>query len=314
MRALRHVVATSLLVMCMTAPSPAQDIVILTGGTSGVYYPLGLALQKIFERDLPNAKVSVISTQATVENLNLLQQGKGQLALAQGDILTDAWKGNPEAGFPSSRTKIRLIGAAFPNYIHIIARRDANIASVKDLRGKRVSVGAARSGNELNARALFDAADMSYADLLQVEYLAYGESVELMAKQQLDAAIISAGLGVAAVNQAVSQMPIVFVPIQRDLIDKTRNMFFAAAIPANSYQTQTSDVPTAALNNFFVTTSDASEETVYRITKAIFSNVKELQAVHPAARVISSEKALVVRPIDIHPGAARYFREMNLLH
>jgi uncharacterized protein len=314
MRALRHVVATSLLVMCMTAPSPAQDIVILTGGTSGVYYPLGLALQKIFERDLPNAKVSVISTQATVENLNLLQQGKGQLALAQGDILTDAWKGNPEAGFPSSRTKIRLIGAAFPNYIHIIARRDANIASVKDLRGKRVSVGAARSGNELNARALFDAADMSYADLLQVEYLAYGESVELMAKQQLDAAIISAGLGVAAVNQAVSQMPIVFVPIQRDLIDKTRNMFFAAAIPANSYQTQTSEVPTAALNNFFVTTSDASEETVYRITKAIFSNVKELQAVHPAARVISSEKALVVRPIDIHPGAARYFREMNLLH
>jgi TRAP transporter TAXI family solute receptor len=185
---------------------------------------------------------------------------------------------------------------------------------VKDLRGKRVSVGAARSGNELNARALFDAADMSYADLLQVEYLAYGESVELMAKQQLDAAIISAGLGVAAVNQAVSQMPIVFVPIQRDLIDKTRNMFFAAAIPANSYQTQTSEVPTAALNNFFVTTSDASEETVYRITKAIFSNVKELQAVHPAARVISSEKALVVRPIDIHPGAARYFREMNLLH
>jgi uncharacterized protein len=314
MRALRHVVATSLLVMCMTAPSPAQDIVILTGGTSGVYYPLGLALQKIFERDLPNAKVSVISTQATVENLNLLQQGKGQLALAQGDILTDAWKGNPEAGFPGSRTKIRLIGAAFPNYIHIIARRDANIASVKDLRGKRVSVGAARSGNELNARALFDAADMSYADLLQVEYLAYGESVELMAKQQLDAAIISAGLGVAAVNQAVSQMPIVFVPIQRDLIDKTRNMFFAAAIPANSYQTQTSEVPTAALNNFFVTTSDASEETVYRITKAIFSNVKELQAVHPAARVISSEKALVVRPIDIHPGAARYFREMNLLH
>jgi uncharacterized protein len=100
MRALRHVVATSLLVMCMTAPSPAQDIVILTGGTSGVYYPLGLALQKIFERDLPNAKVSVISTQATVENLNLLQQGKGQLALAQGDILTDAWKGNPGGWIP----------------------------------------------------------------------------------------------------------------------------------------------------------------------------------------------------------------------
>jgi TRAP transporter TAXI family solute receptor len=297
----------------VTTPVVAQDIVILTGGTSGVYYPLGLSLQKIFERDLPNSKVSVVSTQATVENLNLLQQGKGQLALAQGDILTDAWKGNPEAGFPSSRTKIRLIGAAYPNYIHIIARRDANIGSVHDLRGKRVSVGAARSGNELNARALLSAADMSYADLLQVEYLAYGESVELMGKQQLDAAIISAGLGVAAVNQAVSQMPIVLVPVQPDVIEKTRNMFFAANIPANSYRTQTSEVPTAALNNFFVTTSDASEETVYRITKAIFSNLHEVQAAHPAAKVISVEKALVVRPIDIHPGAARYFREVKLL-
>ncbi len=217
--------------MCLSTPALAEDIVILTGGTSGVYYPLGLALQKIFARDLPNSKVSVISTQATVENLNLLQQGKGQLALAQGDILTDAWKGNPEAGFPSSRTKIRLVGAAYPNYIHIIARRDANIRSVQDLGGKRVSVGAARSGNELNARALFSAADMSYADLLQVEYLAYGESVELMAKQQLDAAIISAGLGVAAVNLAASQMPIVFVPVQPDLIAKTRNVFFFGRHP-----------------------------------------------------------------------------------
>ena len=313
MRMLNRIGAACLVLIMATVPVAAEDIVILTGGTSGVYYPLGLALQKIFERDLPNSKVSVISTQATVENLNLLQQGKGQLALAQGDILTDAWKGNPEAGFPSSRTKIRLIGAAYPNYIHIIARRDANIGSVHDMRGKRVSVGAARSGNELNARALLSAADMSYADLLQVEYLAYGESVDLMVKQQLDAAIISAGLGVAAVRQAVSQMAIVFVPVQRDLIEKTRNMFFAADIPANAYQTQSSEVPTAALNNFFVTTSDAPEETVYRITKAIFDNVKELQTVHPAAKVISREKALVVRPIDIHPGAARYFREVKLL-
>src|SRR5829696_1399524 len=180
----------------------AQDIVVLTGGTSGVYYPVGLALKKIFEREIPGHRITVLSTQATVENLNLLQQGKGSVALAQGDILNDAWKGNPEAGFPSSRTKIRLIGAAYPNYIHIIARRDANIRSVSDLRGKRVSVGAARSGNELNSRALLSAADMSYADLLQVEYLEYGESVELLTKNQLDAAIISAGLGVAAVHRA----------------------------------------------------------------------------------------------------------------
>jgi TRAP transporter TAXI family solute receptor len=312
MRSLRLAVILGFLIAFGT-PAFAEDIIVLTGGTSGVYYPLGLALQKIFEREIANSKVSVISTQATVENLNLLQQGKGVVALAQGDILTDAWKGNPEAGFPSSRTKIRLIGAAFPNYIHIIARADANIHSLSDLRGKRVSVGAARSGNELNARALLSAVDMSYADLLQVEYLAYGESVDLMVKEQLDAAIISAGLGVAAVNRAASQIPIVLVPVQPDVIEKTRNMFFAGAIPSNTYPSQSTEVPTAALNNFFVTTADAADDAVYRITKTIFTNLGELQSAHPAARTISVEKALVLRPIEIHPGAIRYFREAGLL-
>lgn len=291
----------------------AQEIVVLTGGTSGVYYPLGLALKKIIEKDMPDQRVTVLSTQATVENLNLLQQGKGAIALAQGDILSDAWKGNPEAGFPSSRTKIRLIGAAYPNYIHIIARRDSDIASIRDLRGKRVSVGAARSGNELNARALLGAADMSYADLLQVEYLEYGQSVDLMAKGQLDAAIISAGLGVAAVKRAVAEMQIDFVAVEPEIIEKNRGMFFSVQIPARAYAGQDTAVQTAALNNFFVTSSDVPEVTVYRITKAIFGNLDEIKSAHPAASVISAEKALIVRPIEVHPGALRYFRETGTL-
>ena len=291
----------------------AQEIVILTGGTSGVYYPLGVALKHVFERDVPKSKISVVSTQATVENLNLLQQGRGTLALAQGDVLAEARKGNPEAGFPSSRTKIRLVGAAYPNYIHIIARRDANIKSVFELKGKLVSVGAARSGNELNARVLLGIAKISYADLLQVEYLEYGQSVDLLVKGQLDAAIISAGLGVAAVQRAASQVPIDIVPIDAKLIENSNGMFYAISIPADSYPGQKQQVNTAALNNYFVTTIDASEDLVYRITKAIFGNLKEIRAAHTAASGMSSESALAVRPIEVHPGAARYFREAGVL-
>ena len=294
------------------APAIAQETVVLTGGTSGVYYPLGLALKKIVERDPKAAKVTVVATQATVENLNLLQQGKGTVALAQGDILAEAWKGNPEAGFPSSRTKIRLIGAAYPNYIHIIARRDAKIRSVQELRGKRVSVGAARSGNELNARALLAGADMSYADLLQVEYLEYGRSVDLMVKGELDAAIISAGLGVAAVTRAMTEAPVDLVPVDPRIIERTRNFFYPMTIPANSYPNQRQEVQIAALNNYFVTTSDASDALVYQLTRAIFDNLKELQAAHVAAAAISVEKALAVRPITVHPGALRYFQEKGL--
>lgn len=312
MKLLRHIAKLAFIGLFIM-PASAQELRILTGGTSGVYYPLGVALKKIFERDIANVKVSVVSTQATVENLNLLQQGKGVIALAQGDVLTKAWKGNPEAGFPSSRTKIRLIGAAYPNYIHIVARREAQIRSVLDLRGKRVSVGAARSGNELNARALLGAADMSYADLLQIEYLEYGRSVDLMIKGELDAVIISAGLGVAAVTRLMSAAPVVLVPIEPAIIDKTRDMFYQLSIPANSYPGQKQEVPVAALNNYFVTSSDVSEDMVYRLTRAIFGSLKELQAAHPAAGAISKDRALAIRPITVHPGAIRYFKESGLL-
>lgn len=292
--------------------SSAQEIKFLTGGTSGVYYPLGHVIKGLIERELTGAKVTVVSTQASVENLNLLQQGRGTIALAQGDILSEAWKGNPEAGFPSSRTKIRLIGGAYPNYIHIIARRDAHIGSVADLKGRRISVGAARSGNEVNSRALLGAADLSYADLLQVEYLAYGESVDLILKGQLDGAIISAGLGVAAVKRALGEGPVVLVPIDEAIVARTKGLFYPLVIPAGSYPGQTREVAAAALNNFFVTSQDVSEEIVYRVTKAIYANVDQLRKAHVAATPMSAKNALIKRPIVVHPGALRYFREAGL--
>lgn len=302
----------SLIIAC-SLPSWADDLVVLTGGTSGVYFPVGMKLKEIFEREIPKAAVKVLSTQATVENLNLLQRGRGHLALAQGDILSAAWEGNPEAGFPSSRTKIRLVGAAYPNYVHVLSRADARISALADLAGKRVSVGAARSGNELNARALLGAASLSYADLLHVEYLHYGESVELLVKGELDAVIISAGLGVAAVIDAVERTPIVFVPIDAELVLRNPQMFFPTSIPGGTYPGQPDALPTAALNNYFVTTSDAPEDTIYRITKAIFGNLDSLRAAHSATRNISAEHALAVRPIEVHPGALRYFREQGIV-
>lgn len=291
----------------------AEELSILTGGTSGVYYPVGVKLKEVFEKEIPEHSFKVLATQATVENLNLLQRGSGVLALAQGDILSEAWKGNPDAGFPSSRTKIRLVGAAYPNFIHLVARAETDIRSLRDLVGKRVSVGAARSGNEINARALLGAAGLSYADLLQVEYLRYGESVELFVKGELDAMLISAGLGVAAIVEASRRTPVRFVPIEQEFVEAKARMFFPVNIPANSYPGQTSEIPTAALNNFFVTTSDASEEIVYRITKAIFENVESIRAVHPAAEVITLDRALAIRPIEVHPGALRYFREKGVV-
>ena len=289
------------------------EIVILTGGTSGVYYPMGIAMGHIYERAIPDAKVTVQSTQASVENFNLLQQRRGTLAFGQGDVMSDAVKGNVEAGFPSSRDRLRMVAAIYPNYLHLVALKSAHIRSLADLKGKRVSVGAARSGNELNARVLLGAAGMSYADLKRVDYSAYTEAVVLMKDNQLDAALISAGLGVAAVRDLASAIPIDIVPIPADLIAKTQGAFTPITIPANTYGGQGADVQTAALNNFLVTHSEVPDALVYELLKQFYAHLPEIQASSLAARSVSREKALVSRPIALHPGAARYFREAGLL-
>src|SRR5438046_8632840 len=127
----------------LTAP-PAlaqQFINVLTGGTSGVYYPLGVAIGKIYGDKLPSVKTQVQATKASVENLILLQQGRGEIAFTLGDSLKAAWQGNEEAGFRTKLTKLRGMAAIYPNYIQIVAAKDSGIKTLADLKGKRLSVG-----------------------------------------------------------------------------------------------------------------------------------------------------------------------------
>lgn len=289
------------------------EIVMLTGNTGGVYYPLGIALGKIWERTMRGSRVSVQSTQASVENFNLLQQRRGSFAFGQGDVMSDAFKGNAEAGFPSSRNRLRMMAALFPNYLHLVALKSAKVKSVLDLRGKRVAVGASRSGNELNARVLLGAAGMSYADLRRTDYLPYNDAIVLMRDGQLDAVIVSAGLGVKVVSELAESVPVDIVPIGAELIAKSGGVFSAAIIPARTYVGQAQDVHTAALINFLVTHSEVPDALVHDALTALYANLAELRASHVAARDISRERALISRPIALHPGAERYFREAGLL-
>ena len=138
---------------------------------------------------MPDVKASVQATKASAENLNLLQAGRGEIAFTLGDSLSDAWKGDAEAGFKTPLNKLRGVAGIYPNYIQIVAAADSGIKTLADLKGKRISVGAPKSGTELNARAIFKAAGMTYKDFAKVEYLPFGESVELMKNRQLDATL-----------------------------------------------------------------------------------------------------------------------------
>lgn len=299
-----------------TAPIAAQAqefINILTGGTSGVYYPLGAGLANIYGETIPGARTQVQSTKASVENLNLLQSGGGELAFALGDSVAMAWAGNADAGFPEKLDRLRGIAAIYPNYIQVVASQESGITDFAGLAGKSLSVGAPASGTELNARAIFGAMGMSYEDLGKVEYLPFAESVELIKNRQLDGTLQSAGLGVSSIRDLASSLPITVVAIPASVAETLGAPYVAATIPANTYDGQTADVPTVAVSNFLVTHEGVSDETAYQMTKQLFENLDTLAASHNAATQIKLENALNGMPIPLHPGAERYYREVGLI-
>jgi len=314
----RSLVAAALLAcagLAIPAAHAADNFInVLTGGTSGVYYPLGVALANVIGKAMPSLKTSVQATKASVENLNLLQAGRGEIAFTLGDSLSDAWKGNEDAGFKTPLKKLRGIAAIYPNYIQIVARADSGIKTLADLKGKNISVGAPKSGTELNARTIFAAAGITYKDFAKVEYLPFGESVELMKNRQLDATLQSAGLGVSALRDLATSVDIVVVTIPADVIKKTNDpAYLPATIPANTYRGQTTDVQAAAVQNFLVTHEGVSNDTVYGMTKALWSNLDQLTAAHSAAKAIDIKNALTGMPIPLHPGAEKYYKEVGAL-
>ena len=292
----------------------AEFINVLTGGTSGIYYPMGVALSQIYGKAMPDVKASVQSTKASAENLNLLQAGRGEIGFTLGDALSDAWKGDAEAGFATPLKKLRGLAGIYPNYIQIVASADSGIKTLADLKGKRISVGAPKSGTELNARAVLKAAGLSYKDFAKVEYLPFGESVELMRNRQLDVTLQSAGLGVASLRDLSVSMKIVVIEIPPEVVAKVGDAAYQPAIiPANTYDGQTRDVPSIAIQNFLATHEGVSNEMAYKMTKALWENLDALVAAHAAGKGIKKENAIKGMPLTLHPGAEKYYREIGLL-
>ncbi len=251
--------------ICGPAIAAEQFVNVLTGGTSGVYYPLGVALANVIGKELPNVKTSAQATKASVENLNLLQVGRGEVAFTLGDSLSDA-------------------------------------------------VGAPKSGTELNARAILGAAGLSYKDFSRVEYLSFGESVELMKNRQLDVTLQSAGLGVASLKDLATSVDIVVVAVPPEVVKKVNDpAYMPTTIPANTYNGQASPVPAVAVQNYLVTREDLSTDTVYHITKALWTSLDQLANAHVAAKAIELKHALDGMPVPLHPGAEKYYREIGLI-
>lgn len=300
--------------VCLAPPcAQAETIAILAGAKSGVNYPVGAALAQIYTDRIGGVQASVQDTKTAVENLVLLDQGRGEMAFAPGDSLDFAWTGNPDQGFKDKLDRLRGIAAIYPNHIQIVATKKSGITTIADLKGKRLSVGAPDSGTARESKTLLAASGLDGTDLRQIDHLPFAESVDRMKNGGLDAVLVSAGLGAAAIHDLAYAIDVTIVAIPGPIVDEMGAPYIKSLIPKNTYAGQNRDVPDATVLNYLVTRADLSDNLVYRMTQQIFESPADLSAAHPAAADILFRQALVGMPVPLHPGAGQYYRDKGLL-
>ncbi|CAN5454405.1 TAXI family TRAP transporter solute-binding subunit [soil metagenome] len=282
-------------------------VTLATGGQSGNYYPIGAALAGVYEDEL-GATTTVEATGASVDNINLLDQGRVEMALIQADAADQAYNG--EAPFEGTVDSFSTVASLYPQYVQVVATAASGIETMEDLEGATVSVGAPNSGVELNARTVTDAFGLSYDDF-SPEYLSYSETIEGMQNGNIDAGFFTSGIPNPSVTELATSEDIVVVPIEGEGLDtllSDYNYFEETPIPADSYDTD-GDIPGVSFGNLLVVSNETDEETVYDLTSALWDNVEEIQGTNSAAEEISLDTAQESVPIDMHPGAERYYSE-----
>jgi hypothetical protein len=288
---------------------------IATGGTGGVYYPLGGGLAALISKNLPGVEATAEVTTASVDNMKLLHADRIALALTQSDIAWDAYQGKMK-GF-SEKVGVRAISALYSNYMHIVALDGTGIKSIPDLKGKRVSTGAPGSGTEVKGLRVLEAYGITPKDLKSQDRLGASESAAAMKDRRIDAFIWDGGLPTAAILDlgATPGIKILIVPhgdAVAKMVSKYGPVYFVGTIPKGTYGGMETDVQVAALTNLLAAHERMDESLAYQITKLLLERTADLVAVHQAAKEITLKSAVVGSPVPFHPGALRYYKEKGV--
>jgi uncharacterized protein len=288
-----------------------ERVAVATGGTTGVYYPLGGAFANIINDYVDDVSANAESTGASVENANLLNDGDVDFALIQNDISYFAYQG--EEMFDTPMDNLRGLATLYPETIQIVADAGAGIESIEDLVGKRVAVGAPGSGTEANARQILEVHGISYDDLTP-DYLSFAEAADNLRDGNVDAAFVTAGTPTAAITDLSTQHNVVLIPIEQDMIDQIVNdypYYTQVEIPGGTYRNQDDTVDAVAVMAMIAVRAELSEDFVYEITAALFENLSDLESAHARGGDVSLEGAQDGMSLELHPGAQRYFDEVQ---
>lgn len=281
-------------------------LTIATGNTTGVYYQLGGALASVISQKMSGYRATASETGASVQNIQGLAGGNYDIAFSLGDTAADAIKG--ENSFQSKQDVVALT-RLYNNYTQVAVRTSANINSIADLKGKRVSTGSPNSGTEVIARRLLEAAGLDPAKDVTAQRLGLPESVDAMKSGTIDALVWSGGLPTGGITDLTTSLGkgVKLLPIA-DLLpkmtEKYGSVYSVAPIPAATYK-QPADVATIVVPNVLLVRKDMKDELAEQLTKTLYENLDALIAVNAAAKGITKENAAKTDPVPLHPGAQK---------
>jgi TRAP transporter TAXI family solute receptor len=308
--------AASLLLGGGAALAQNKTISIGTGGTGGVYYPLGGAIANVLTKNLPGMQATAEVTGGSVDNLKLIASGQSEIGFSMADAALDAFKG--EDKFKSGKVPLHTLLVLYPNRMHVATVEGTGIEKMSDLKGKRVSTGSPGSATEVMAFRVIEAAGLDKDKDMKRERLSVAESVNALKDRKIDAFFWVGGIPTAAVTDLAATPGLKMKLIDHgDLADKMNakygKLYAAGTIPAGSYPSYDKPNQNVDVWNILVTGNKMSDDDAYTIVKTLVEKKADLVAVHKDAEAFSLDNQVQSRsPVPFHPGALKYFAEKGV--
>lgn len=303
---------TAAVLLIAPAAQAQQELSIATGGTGGVYFPLGGGIAELINRHIDGYSASAEVTGASVENVALIARDNSDIAFSLADTAYQAFRGEGEFE-GRALTNLRALGSVYPNVVQLVTLADSGISDLADLRGQRVSVGAPGSGTEISARQILEASGITYDDF-SPERLNFNETADALRDGDIVAGFWSVGPPTSSIMNLAATRQIAMIPLTDDQINAALEVeptFAAFTLAAGTYDGVTEDVTTIATPNLLLVSADMDEELAYQIVSTLYENVDFLIATHPAAQDMTIEFSVSSTPIPFHPGALRFLEEQG---
>ncbi|MCV6597624.1 MAG: TAXI family TRAP transporter solute-binding subunit [Mangrovicoccus sp.] len=313
--------AAALAASALIAPvAGAQEFFTIgTGGVTGVYYPTGGAICRLVNkgRKEHGLRCSVESTGGSVYNINTIRAGELEFGVAQSDWQYHAYNGTSRFEESGPFEGLRAVFSVHPEPFTVVARADSGIASLEDLKGKRVNIGNPGSGQRGTMEVVMGAMGWSSDDFALATELKAAEQSAALCDNQIDAMVYTVGHPSGSIQEATTACDSVLVEISGEAIDGlvADNSFYrTATIPGGMYRGSDADVQTFGVGATFVSSADVSDETVYQLVKAVFENFDDFTKLHPAfANLKKEEMVSDGLSAPLHPGAEKYYKEAGLI-